>query len=275
MISLLKKWLAWGYALSTATIAFIPDFPVNNVKWLTDLLIQYNIPNTSIVIAIKFLFLIACLLAGFIISLLIYFCFTKRTIKFGHYTIELLYGDIFKYCDKSLKVIPFDECFTLDIGKSAHQIKPTSLCGQYLAKYPPDNDLMQNISNTVHNNKFSQHNNNPCAESGTIIERDDFILLAFAKLDYEGKGHLTNREYIESLMTLWDNLDKYSSQYNICVPVLGSNITRFDNGELTKQQLLNIMIQTYMLASHKIKSPSKLIIVCKRSENFSIWDFKY
>lgn len=275
MISLLRKWLAWGYALSIAIIAFVPDISVNNIDWLKNLSAQYHIPNGAIVAVIKISFLVICLLVGFIISLFIYFCFTKRTIKVGNYNIELVYGDIFKCCDNALKVIPFDECFTLEIGTSAHQIKASSLCGQYLAKYPQDNDLIQQISEAVHENSFSQYNNIPCVESGTIIERNGFILLAFAKLDGEGKGHLTNREYIESLMTLWDNIDGYSSQFNICVPILGSNITRFDNGELTKQQLLNIMIQTYMLAAHKIKSPSKLIIVCKKSENFSIWDFKY
>lgn len=275
MISLLKRCLYWGNVLSFAIIGFIPGTLINNTTWLNDKLTQYGIPNEFHEITIKILFLGVCLALSVCVSLCIFFFFNKRTIKIGSYIIELSYGDIFKGYDNALKVIPFDECFTLEIGAATHQIKPTSLCGQYLIKYPPDNDLVRKISATTQENNISRYRNTLCAESGTIVERNDFILLAFAKLDYEGKAHLTNREYIESLLTLWTNIDGYSSQYNICVPILGSNITRFDNGEITKQQLLNIMIQTYILAPYKIKSPSKLIIICKRSKNFSIWNFKY
>lgn len=34
------------------------------------------------------------------------------------------------------KVIPFDECFTTSVGNLPSDIKPTSICGQYLEKNP-------------------------------------------------------------------------------------------------------------------------------------------
>lgn len=44
------------------------------------------------------------------------------------------------------KVIPFDECFTTSVGDSPTDVKPTSICGQYLEKHPIQ-DIQRLIDN--------------------------------------------------------------------------------------------------------------------------------
>ena len=55
--------------------------------------------------------------------------------------------------------------------------------------------------------------------------------------------------------------------------MLGSGLTRFDGGSgasISQQELLNMMIWSYKLSSHKIKLPHKLMIICKKSGDFSL-----
>ena len=57
------------------------------------------------------------------------------------------------------------------------------------------------------------------------------------------------------------------------VPIIGAGTTSFDGGSgasISQQDLLNMMIWSYKLSSHKIKAPYKLRIVRKKNSDFSI-----
>lgn len=98
--------------------------------------------------------------------------------------------------------------------------------------------------------------------------------MAFAKLDEKGKGRFFSRdEYLECLDLLWKEIENYYSEKDVCVPILGSGTTSFDGSagaSISQQDLLNMMIWSYRLSSHKIKAPHKLRIICKRNDGFSI-----
>ena len=98
--------------------------------------------------------------------------------------------------------------------------------------------------------------------------------MAFAKLDERGKGRFFSRDkYIKCLDLLWKELENYYSGKDVCVPILGAGTTSFDGGSgasISQQDLLNMMIWSYKLSSHKIKAPYKLRIVCKKNSDFSI-----
>ena len=98
--------------------------------------------------------------------------------------------------------------------------------------------------------------------------------MAFAPLDENGRGVFSSRDdYLACLCRLWKEIDKYYGQKDVCIPLLGAGITRFDNASgasYSPQELLDIIILSYKLSSHKIKSPQKLRIICKRSNNFSL-----
>jgi hypothetical protein len=55
------------------------------------------------------------------------------------------------------------------------------------------------------------------------------------------------------------------------IPILGAGITRIDGStgaSIPQQELLDMIIWSYKLSSHKIKT--KLRIICKRSDDFSL-----
>ena len=97
--------------------------------------------------------------------------------------------------------------------------------------------------------------------------------MAFAKLDDKGKGRFFTRdEYLQCLDLMWKELENHHSEKDVCVPILGAGTTSFDGGSgasISQQDLLNMMIWSYKLSSHKSRL-HRLRIVCKKSRGFSI-----
>lgn len=150
-----------------------------------------------------------------------------------------------------------------------------SICGQYLTSHP-DLDIQQLIedANIAPARSKSKYQDKTRYDSGTIVPNGDDLLMAFAKLDEKGKGRFFSRdEYLMCLDRLWKELENYYSEKDVCVPILGAGTTSFDGGvgaSISQQDLLDMMIWSYRLSSHKIKSPHKLCIVCKKNRGFSI-----
>ena len=195
----------------------------------------------------------------------------KTSIKGRNYTIEIKYGDLFKM-KNCKKVITFDECFTTTIGESPSDIKAGSICGQYLSQNPTLNiqDLINcaQLKPSPTNSKFK---NKKRYESGKLIPNGEFLLMAFAKLDKDGKGEFSSRnEYLDCLSVFWKEIDKYYAQQDICIPILGAGITRIGDVEPTQQELLDMIILSYKLHTRKIKLPYKLHIVCRKCNHFSL-----
>lgn len=205
----------------------------------------------------------------------IYFNHRKKrnsvTISDNKCSIQIEYGDITKI-DEGKKVINFDECFTTTVGDKPQDIKPRSVCGQYLLAHPIDN--MQSLiqSSGIISVGESRYNSLPKYESGTLIPKDDFLLMAFAKLDKDGLGKMTYAQYMECLNKLWQQIDIYHGTEDVFVPILGSKIVRFVDRDLNQQELLDIMIASYRLSPKKLKRPFTLHVVCAEREGFSIND---
>lgn len=184
--------------------------------------------------------------------------------------IKIEYGDIVKI-KSGKKVINFDECFTTKVGSRPEEIRPNSVCGQYLAKHPISNmaDLIKSAG--IQPSGESRYNNTLSYTPGTLIPKDDYLLMAFAKLDERGLGRMAYDECLKCLDKLWEQIDLYHGTDDVYLPILGSRITRFDK-DLTQQELLDVMIASYRLSPNKMTKPRVLHIVCRRRDDFSIND---
>lgn len=264
MVKFVKECISWALSIVSAVFMFLPEDCFTHPRF------SEKISSNTIIVINRLITLIIIFLIVVGIKLLIRLFRKSVIIRGKNYNIKIVYGDIFKQ-KNCKKVISFDECFTTEIGEEPHQIKPNSICGQYLARYPiSDINNLITKSKIIPNRKKSKYNNQLCYPSGTIIPRDEFLLAAFVKLDEFGTGHLSRDEYIDSLSVLWHEINKHSSHQSVCIPILGSGITRIGDSEITQQELLDIIIASYKMCSCKLKLSHKLIIVCKKTDGFSL-----
>lgn len=259
---LLNKGSSIAYAIIMALFTVIPvDFFKLGIfvcNWSEPIIIIVNRSIYSLII--------------FVIVNIIYHAYLKKRtsveISDRMYSIIIEYADLFEI-KKGIKVINFDECFTTTIGDKPEDIKRESICGQYLTKYPI-NDMQELIQKSgIKPDGKSKYAQKEKYKIGTIIPKDDFMLMSFSKLDENGLGRLTYSEYLECLNNLWEQIDMYRGTSDVYLPILGSGTTRSDK-ELTQQELLDIIIYSYKLTSKKIKEPNKLHIVCKKRKDFSL-----
>ena len=264
MIEFLKKTSTWAFAIISALFTFVSDDILKNYKVLK------NCPDEVNIVLIHILIYIVI----FILSVIVYAIYLKyrkkEYIKGHNYCIKIEYGNIFEM-DNCKKVIPFDECFTTAVGSKTYEINPDSICGQYLEKYPiEDMKALIDGAQLVPRKSKSKFQGKECYTSGKLIPRNDYLLLAFAKLDKDGLGRLTREEYLDCLAVLWEEIDKYYGQNDVCIPILGSGVTRMGEVSPTQQELLDMIIYSYKLCQHKLKNPYKLHIVCMKKEDFSL-----
>ena len=268
---LIGKGSAIAYAIITAVFTILPEDVFSCVK------ICKNWTDTRSVLINR---LIVCV-AVFVLTNLIVWCRRKNRkkaiVKGSNFTIQIEYANLMKIPSGKV-VINFDECFTTKVGDAPGDIKATSVCGQYLEKYKEENNGQEiNIQKLISEAGIepaegkSKYKGQTRYTPGTVVKNGNDLLMAFAKLDENGRGYLTYDEYLKCLDKLWEQIDIYHGTDDVYVPILGSRIINFDK-EFTQQELLNIMINSYSLSPKKMREPNKLHIVCKERAGFSIND---
>ncbi len=265
MTKLLKRSFAWGITIATTLFTFVPDSLISTEKLFKELTDDKNLLINKTLI----------LIATFIISLLLngLYALLRRKVKIKgkDYCVQIEYGDLFKI-KKSQRIISFDECFTTKIGSAPYEIKSTSICGQYLTANP--NLDIQKIIDEVGlkpENEKSKFNNQNKYTSGLIAPNGDDLLLAFAKLDDNGRAYFpTREEYLKALAVMWSEIHKYYNMKDVCIPILGGGLTTIGDSSPSKQELIDCIIGSYRLYAHKIRNPQKLRIICRREDGISL-----
>lgn len=264
MIKFWRSCMNWSLSIVSAVFMFLPESCFSFCK------LSEEVDQSTVVLINRLLAFLGIIVAVAIVKMLHMLCRRSVTIKGHNYCIKVVYGDLFEQ-KKCKKVIAFDECYTTEVGDEPNKIKSTSICGQYLDKYPiEDVSVLIRKAKITPNQRKSNYNNQTSYPVGSIIPRGEYLLMAFAKLDERGLGRLSRDEYIDGLSLMWRKINEHYNQCDICVPVLGSGITRIGESELTQQELLDMIIASYKMSGHKVKAPHTLYIVCKKTEDFTL-----
>lgn len=213
-----------------------------------------------------------CFIAFVILLIIIYLVLWIRsnTIKrielnINNSKLEIKQGDIFE--QDGLKVIAFNEFFDTEI--SDRLISDKTLNGIYLKNVVSDiNQLDLDIENNQYLSKNIIEKNVQRTEGkttryelGSIYKKDDYLLTAFSKFDEYNRAYLTIKDYNNFLINFWEEIDKTYNAENISIPLLGSNITRFRECNLSEQQLLELLIWSFRLSKFSNSNSSKVSII--------------
>lgn len=273
----IKRCFQYSCCAAFAFIDFIfmivPESTLEAIyKWLLDDIEIFNFFITCegmqvlsvriIISCIVFVIIFTCMCIKYTVK-------KEKMIKRKNYEIRIIYGDIFQL-ENCYKVISFDECFTSKIGSAPEEIKSSSICGQYLSRYPIS-DMEQLIADSrIEETGTAKHNSDKKYKCGSVIVRDEYLLVAFSKLDAVGKARMSQEEFKKRLDVLWKTISDFSGDKDICIPIMGAGLTEISDGKYTKQEMLDFLISSYKLSKYKIKKPHKLIIVCQHSDDFSL-----
>ena len=252
----------WAYAIISAIFTLIPE-TVFQCGF-----IPCDLSDAAIIIVNRIIVSVIVFMVANIAYVYYKKCRKSVEVTGKNFTISIEYDDLFNI-ENGKKVVNFDECFNTKVGQMPGDIKPTSVCGQYLTKYPIDDmsSLLEKVG--VQSIGFSKYNKIPKYKLGTIVPRDNFLLMAFAELDKDGLSRMTYEHYLECLSTLWQQIDKYHGTDDVYLPILGSKITRLDK-ELSQQDLLDVMISSYMLSPYKMQKSYTLHVVCLKKDDFTL-----
>lgn len=221
---------------------------------------RYNILINKVVIFI-IIFLLTFILNLFYNKIIWY-----KKINYKGHKIEIRRGDLLK-THKGNIVINFDECFSTNVGEKSSDIKPSSLCGQFLLRHQTD-DIDGIIKSSIIETKKrkSEYNNIACYKPGTIIKYEIFLLMAFARLDSNGNAKFNNRkDFINCLDNFWEELYNKHGDCNVCIPILGSSRTKIGETYLSEQEALELILNSYKISDFKLQRNYKLIIYYKKS----------
>lgn len=189
-------------------------------------------------------------------------------IKIGITTVVIKSGDIFK--EDGLKAIAFNEYFDTRVDDKI--ISKKSLNGQFILNHIDDVDKLNSdiesdddLKNSIIGMgvKRKQGKTTKYKLGSSILINDEYILTAFSRFNKNNQAELTIQEYVNFLLTFWNEINRLYAQRSVTVPVFGSGITRFKNGfeDIDINELLRIMIWTFKVSKIKFAYPAKLTII--------------
>lgn len=197
----------------------------------------------------------------------------EASIKIGNTTVEVKAGDIF--AEDGLKAIAFNEYFDTQVDDVI--ISKASLNGQVITNHIKDLD---SLNKAIAEDKSLQKNileENVQRDMGkttryklgsSVLINDEFVLTAFSRFDENNQAEITIQEYVNFLLSLWNEMNRLYAQRSVTVPVFGAGITRFKNGfeDIDINELLRIMIWTFKISKIKFVYPAKLTILIHESK---------
>ena len=77
-------------------------------------------------------------------------------------------------------------------------------------------------------------------------------------------------------MHMWNELDAFYAGRPIVLPLLGSGITRFNNSDITPQELLKYILMTFKASKVKFNNTSSLMIILndKIRDDINLFDIQ-
>ena len=245
-------------------------------KWLEIIAIISTIPSLFFISVempqnLQILYAVITTLVLIILYVTIWICANlkrKTILTINNSNIIIKFGDLFD--QDGLKVISFNEYFDTKVDNKI--IAESSLNGIYLSNNFNRNQIKkldQEIANDTHLKSRENGINNGRTNGkkvryklGSVFLNGDFLLVAFSRFNDENMAELTLKEYVQSMISFWDEVNRIYAGRSVSIPLMGCGITRYkDVDDIQPQDLLKIIVWTFRISRIKFKHPATASII--------------
>ena len=184
-------------------------------------------------------------------------------------SIEICSGDIFKA--NGLRVIGCDTHF--DTRADGIIISKTSLQGKLILEHGNVNDIKKAVKAAAQRCHYTKDQRGQYTfPLGSIVkydsdEKQTYLMLAMTALNADYEAHTNMAEYEQMLMKMWKEIDRVYNGEPVAIPLLGTGMTRFDDGNKDRATLLRCMLCTLNASAVTLKAPVKIIIQIEDSDS--------
>lgn len=198
------------------------------------------------------------------------------SIKIRETSILISCGNIF--FASGLRVIGCDTHFDTRVDDVV--ISKTSLHGQLFLEHGIKSEIEMVVENEA-SRLGLQKNDDGLYDFplGTIIrynssiDNHTYLMLAMAKLNSRHEAHTDMAQFELMLMKMWREIDRVYAKYDVAFPILGTGISRFDDGPKDRGELLRCMLCTLNSSGVTLKSKVEILIFGDATE-ISLYEYK-
>lgn len=193
-------------------------------------------------------------------------------LRLGSNDLDIVVGDLFTRA--GMRVIPFNERFDTDVDDK--HVSRNSLNGVFVEQYadkPSLGRVIEDVRPTSLDPPTSS-DGNLIYPLGTVKPYGDYALMAFTHVDGLQQAHITKSEYEECLLSVWGELSRTYNGRKVVLPLLGSGITRFDDGRPSDDELLRCMLCTLRASGKSFRDGVEVVLTKQTAERMRLYEIR-
>ena len=188
--------------------------------------------------------------------------------------VKVEYGDIFE--KDGWRVIGVDTTFSTVIDNIV--ISKLSLHGQLVLEHGDVDDINEAVKREATRRGIKEKRGVYSFPLGTAIPYEGkdgkYIMVALTELNRDYESHTRLPQYEKTLLEMWKELSRVYAGNELVVPLLGTGITRFDDGRDDATILLRCMLCTLNLAGIHFNSRIRIVLFPDTEIKSSLYEYK-
>ncbi len=190
--------------------------------------------------------------------------------------VSIKSGNIFEA--PGLRIIGCDTHFDTRVDDVV--IAKNSLHGQLVLEHGKKEEIVQAVESEAKRLGLSLNDDGLYDfPLGTIVRYNSsvdnctYLLLAMMELNSDYEAHTNMAKFEHMLVKMWKEISRVYANNDVYIPLLGSGISRFDDGPKDKEALLRCMLCT--LNSSGVSLNSKVsVIIYGKSKDIPLYEYK-
>ena len=177
--------------------------------------------------------------------------------------VSISCGDIFK--TDGFRVIGCDTHFDTRVDDVV--ISKKSLHGKLVLEHGNADEIKTVVEKEAQRQHLSPNNEGLYDfPLGTVIRYDStkdsktYLMLAMTELDRNYEAHTNMAKFEHMLMKMWSEINRVYASNDVALPLLGTGISRFDDGPKNKEALLRCMLCTLNSSGVTLNAKVKVLI---------------